>query len=81
MLTVVSPARRLEIHTKVRSFADAMEQKLLENDFKGGWSHMNNGTIFSRIKQESLELLEALAARDPVAIRQSGRRELPSVPT
>jgi NTP pyrophosphatase (non-canonical NTP hydrolase) len=58
----------VEVRVQVVAFAGAMERKLKENDHKGGWLHLNNGTIMARIEQELQELREALAAKDPLRI-------------
>lgn len=62
------PLTAADLRPQVLAFALAMEERLRANDHKGGWLHMPNGTICSRIKQEHTEFLVALATKDPVQI-------------
>lgn len=50
----------LRLRPAVRSFAEAMERKLRENDHKGGWENMDQFKLFSRIREELEELAEAI---------------------
>lgn len=59
----------MEARQQVVAFAGAMERKLRQNDHKGGWLGMNNGSIMARIQQELTELTEALASKDRTRIR------------
>jgi NTP pyrophosphatase (non-canonical NTP hydrolase) len=45
---------------EVRAFADLMEAKLRENDWKGGWKGDTDLDLFERLGEESAELLAAL---------------------
>lgn len=40
----------LDVRPEVAKFALAMEEKLRENDWKGGWQDMNNGELLLRIR-------------------------------
>lgn len=45
---------------EVRIFADFMEEKLAENDFKGGWEGESLESLLGRALQEHLEVNRAL---------------------
>jgi NTP pyrophosphatase (non-canonical NTP hydrolase) len=45
---------------EVEAFADRMEAKLRENDWKGGWKGCTDLDLFERLGEESAELLSAL---------------------
>jgi NTP pyrophosphatase (non-canonical NTP hydrolase) len=42
-------------------FADAMESKLKENDWKGGWKNCDAARLLERVREEVDELAEAVA--------------------
>ena len=49
----------------VRWFAELMEDKLRENDYKGGWDNENIYWLWERLREETSELLAAIdATRD-----------------
>lgn len=54
----LSPAGRWR--PKVVAFANLMEAKLRENDWKGGWEGCADLDLFERLGEESAELLSAL---------------------
>lgn len=49
---------------EVRAFAELMEQRLKENDHKPGWKNDTPISLARRIREEYLELLDALAPDD-----------------
>lgn len=48
---------------EVQVFAAAMERKLRENDYKGGWRHMAPKWLLKRLRQEVKELERRLAEK------------------
>lgn len=48
------------LRPEVRSFANAMEEKLRANDHKGGWEEMRPEWLTGRLKGEVEELCEAV---------------------
>lgn len=48
----------------VNWFAEKMELKLRENDHKGGWEHCSPHWLLDRLKQEVLELENAISSSD-----------------
>lgn len=52
----MSSIKLLEVRPQVARFALAMEQKLRENDWKGGWQEMEDWEVFDRIDEEVQEL-------------------------
>jgi|GEM_PF-590188 len=54
-------------------FAQRMEEKLRENDHKGGWEGEDNGYLLDRVKEEVAELEEEIGMED---LRYTG--QLPS---
>lgn len=46
----------MNIRPEVMKFAEAMERKLQENDYKGGWQDMWPGDLLRRIDQEWAEV-------------------------
>lgn len=49
------------IRSEVRWFSEQMENKLKENDHKGGWNHCGKYWLFERMKEETSELLQELS--------------------
>lgn len=50
--------------TSVKWFAEQMELKLKENDYKGGWARCDHSWLLDRLKQEVTELEKALEKVD-----------------
>ena len=50
------PATAAVLRPKVQTFAECMEQKLRENDYKGGWNHMRPSDLYRRLREELGEL-------------------------
>lgn len=50
----------MEVRESVKWFAEQMENKLKENDKKGGWDNCNIYWLIQRIKEETGELLKAV---------------------
>ena len=50
--------RQLNIRPEVMRFAEAMERKLRENHWKGGWQDMSPGDILLRVREELKELTD-----------------------
>jgi hypothetical protein len=46
----------LKIRPEVRKFARAMERKLRENDYKGGWTNESNNYLLVSLENEVEEL-------------------------
>ena len=46
----------IELRPEVQWFAEQMELKLRENDWKGGWNGMTAQALFERLKDEVEEL-------------------------
>ena len=44
----------------VYNFAKIMENKLKQNDYKGGWSNCDIKWLLSRLKEETVELEQAI---------------------
>lgn len=57
---------RSEIRISVRNFARQMEERLQQNDWKGGWQDDAAGDLFNHLVEEVGEIAELL--RDPKAI-------------
>jgi NTP pyrophosphatase (non-canonical NTP hydrolase) len=58
------PARTVSVERwrpEVVVFADAMESKLKENDWKGGWKNCDAARLLERVREEVDELAEAVA--------------------
>ncbi len=55
-----SSKKVLKLRPSVQRFAQAMEAKLRENDFKGGWSADTVESLVHRLDDEVKELKEAL---------------------
>jgi len=55
-----------DVRLKVQQFALLMEQKLRENDAKGGWHGESTGWLMSRLHQEAEEVTRAIVAQDIV---------------
>lgn len=51
---------------EVERFADQMEQRLSENDYKGGWQDCRYGVLFGRLIEECYELMSAVLNGSPV---------------
>lgn len=58
----------MELRAEVQRFAEAMENKLLKNDWKRHWSHMNIQYLSMRLSQEREELRKAVERGDPEEI-------------
>ena len=54
----------------VRLFAEVMEEKLRQNDYKGGWGNTAPGDLLLRLEQEAQELRDAIEMCDASAIRR-----------
>jgi NTP pyrophosphatase (non-canonical NTP hydrolase) len=52
---------------EVRAFAEAMEEKLRANDYKGGWKDVRPHSLMGRIIEEVAELLRELRTDDRAA--------------
>lgn len=54
----------------VMAFAEIMEEKLLENEIKGGWADCSPGFLLGRLDDEVLELIAECRRpdRDPKRI-------------
>ena len=50
----------IELRPEVRWFAEQMELKLIENNWKGGWQDKQTSYLFQRLEEESSELADAL---------------------
>ena len=50
----------MEVRDQVKDFATIMEEKLKENEHKGGWDNCDNTFLFNRLLQEVTELHESL---------------------
>ncbi len=51
---------KLELRPAVAAFAQEMERKLRLNDWKGGWYDLSIPDAFQRLKEEILELKDAV---------------------
>lgn len=60
----------MTIRPEVQMFAELMEQKLRENDAKGGWDRCTRGYLLRRLATETRELRAAVQRRtvDPVEV-------------
>ncbi len=47
---------KLRLRPEVVAFAQAMEQKLRENDYKGGWKECSTQELFKHLEEEVGEL-------------------------
>jgi NTP pyrophosphatase (non-canonical NTP hydrolase) len=47
----------------VRAFALAMERELRINDYKGGWHETSPGYLMERLREETQELVGAMARK------------------
>lgn len=61
------------LRREVRAFALLMEQKLRENDYKGGWGECELPWLLGRLRQEVDELGAVAQARPPMGPEQVGR--------
>ncbi len=50
----------MRVRKEIMAFAEAMEYKLRENDHKGGWEESSMIDLKSNLKDEMLELFDAL---------------------
>jgi len=48
--------------TPIEKFAKLMQEKLDENENKGGWEHCTAAFLLGRLKDETLELRKAICA-------------------
>ena len=46
----------LRLRREVAAFAQLMERKLRENDYKGGWRNEDTEALLTRLQQEAYEL-------------------------
>ncbi|MGG4288345.1 hypothetical protein ABEW81_11165 [Priestia megaterium] len=53
---------------QVKWFADQMEEKLRENDHKGGWEDCDYGYLIPRLGEEVNELVQAIVSGQTVSI-------------
>ncbi|GIQ61511.1 hypothetical protein PACILC2_00790 [Paenibacillus cisolokensis] len=58
--TEPTETQRESLRSEVQWFAEQMEENLRENDHKGGWENESIYWLFSRLKEESTELLRAV---------------------
>ena len=63
----------MEPRKEVKEFAELMEEKLRENDYKGHWSGCSYAYLIQRLHEEVKELHEALSS---FVIGQSMPRDL-----
>lgn len=56
------PTRKMLVRGEVAWFAEAMEGKLAENDYKTHWSHMSVAWLRRRLATELRELERAIAS-------------------
>lgn len=70
----------MEVRESVKWFAEQMENKLKENDKKGGWDDCNIYWLIQRIREEINELLSAVNLnRDLGATKENIIREAADV--
>lgn len=70
----------MEVRESVKWFAEQMENKLKENDKKGGWDDCNIYWLIQRIREETNELLSAVNLnRDLGATKENIIREAADV--
>lgn len=70
----------MEVRESVKWFAEQMENKLKENDKKGGWDDCNIYWLIQRIREETNELLSAVNLnRDLGVTKESIIREASDV--
>ena len=62
------PEYRMELRPEVDKFSQAMEEKLRENDYRGGWQHCDIDYLFMRMAEERQELRRAVRGKDPVKV-------------
>lgn len=63
----------MELREEVRQFGELMEERLRENDHKGGWQDESAGWLLGRLLQEVRELEIVLSQRvslDPDVFKQ-----------
>ena len=58
----------LALRQSVATFAQAMEEKLRENDYKGGWKGCDMQYLSMRLTQEREELRKAVERGDPTEV-------------
>jgi NTP pyrophosphatase (non-canonical NTP hydrolase) len=51
----------MKIRSEVAWFAEKMEEKLRENDSKGGWDNCDIAWLLKRLREETTELAEVIA--------------------
>ena len=51
----------MDLRLEVRWFAELMEMRLRENDFKGGWHRDSAQSLLDRLREETQELEEQIA--------------------
>lgn len=56
---------KLELRPEVAAFAQLMEQKLRENDHKGGWADDPASALVERVVEEAAELAEEWGSPRP----------------
>ncbi len=54
----------LEIRPPLKAFAIIMEQKLKDNDYKGGWASCESSELLRMLKEEVYELEEILNKKE-----------------
>ena len=70
----------MQVRESVKWFAEQMENKLKENDKKGGWDDCNIYWLIQRIREETNELLSAVNLnRDLGATKENIIREAADV--
>lgn len=59
---------QIELRPEVRIFAEAMEQKLRENEHKGGWKTCNPNFLYARFRLELEEFGRAFNTLERVGV-------------
>lgn len=72
-------AERDALRPEVAAFALAMEQKLRENDHKGGWKKCTLAYLMKRLREETKELADAVSRRSEGWAAGKFRREAADV--
>ena len=69
----------MTLRPEVQAFAELMEQKLRENDHKGGWKECNLTYLSDRIKDETRELFSLFQAWHLAKVGHMSAPTLPEV--
>ena len=57
--------KAIDLRTEVIKFANAMENKLKENDYKGGWKNCSAKYLVNKLDEEVGELMSAICDETP----------------